>query len=410
MSTSPKSERVALLWGDRWWIEGRSEPVVFGDIARAAETLLAVFTDDRPARLRLIHQPAFLAADAIACPKGDRATLQVALGEQFPALFSEDRAWAFEPIVGGREHYATVLYHESQPGLYPVAQALEAAGIMVTGAWPLAHLLNLVPEDWPETGALTAVAVAENQTLIYRHLPDGRREVQAGMGEGAAVLALETVREALARSETALYLVALDPSGERIAGQLPPLDVPRLRLVGWSRLVAAAATLSRRQPAQLLPLSALFNPGRALMAASIAIAFAAVGIVGHQGWNEFAQRQQTAGNQRLLAEVRSEVADRRQAVDEIATLKAAVERGAAEAPTFAPLLRSLGSRLPREVVLTTLHADRGRVVLSGGVTTPPSEAVWREWLKAVSAGGPWRVVEPVQTPTADFRLVFQWRS
>lgn len=406
MYISPKSECIALLWGDRWWIEDRAEPVVFGELARAAETLLAAFAEDRPARLRLIHQPAFLAADAITCPKGDRATLQVVLGEQFPALFSEDRAWAFEPIVGGHDQYATILYHESQPGLYPLVQAIEDAGIVVTGAWPLAHLLNLVPEDWPDTGALTVVAVAENQTVVFRHLPDGRREVQTGAGEAAESLALETVRTTLARHDTALYFVALDLAGERLAGRLPPLDVPRLRYVGWSRLVDAAGTLTRRQPAQLLPLSALFSPGRAVVAASVTMALVAFGLAGHEGWSHFTQEREVAANVAAMAEVRNEITARQQAQTELTGLKAAVEAGGATAPVFAPLLRALGLQVPAEVVLTAFQADRATVSIDGGVTRLIDEGAWRGWVRSLGDSQPnWKIAEPAGAPTADFRLI-----
>lgn len=409
MFTSRKSERVALLWGDRWWIEGRTEPVVFGELPRAAEALLAAFGDERPERLRIIHQPPGLAADAIACPKGDRATLQAALGEQFPALFSENRAWSFEPIVGGRDHYATVLYHEQQPALYRLVQALEEAGVTVTGAWPLAHLLNLVPEDWPETGALTVVAAAENEVLIFRHTAEGRREVKSAMNEEGRELARETLRTTLARSDTALYFVALDPAAERLAGELPPLDLPRLRWVGWNRLVAASAALSRRQPAQMLPLSVSFNPGRALSAVSVVLMIVAMGLAGHSGWTEFAQRRQAAANQRLVAELRGEIAQQREAENELVMLRAGVERRAAAKPFFVPLLRSFSARVPAEVVLTTLRANRREVRLSGGVVTPPSEAAWREWLQAIEVGGVWRSTEPAPLPTGAFRLGFSPR-
>ncbi len=410
MSISPKSNRVALLWGDRWWIEGRAEPVVFGDFARAAETLLAAFAGDKPARLRLIHQPVFLAAESVSCPEGHRAILQAALGEQFPALFSEDRAWGFEPIVGGQDRFATVLYHEAQPGLYPLVQTLEDAGIAVEGAWPLAHLLNLVPEDWPDTGALTVVAVAENQALIYRHTPEGRREVQTATGADAGKVALETVRATLTRADTALYVVALDAAGERIPAQLPSLEVPRLRLVSWGRLVAAAETLSRRQPAQMLPLTALFNPRRALIAASVVVGLSALGLAGEYGWAEFTRRQESAANAAAIVTVRSEITTRQQAGSELAAVRTAVEAGTAAAPVFAPWFRSLGAKQPREVVLTTLRANRGQFTLAGGVTRSPAESDWRDWLRSLATpGGRWVLADSPGVPTADFRLVAHQR-
>ncbi len=402
---SPKSSRVALLWGDRWWIEGRTEPVVFSDIAQAAATLLAAFAGDRPARLRLIHQPAFLAAESVNCPKGDRATLQAALGEQYPALFSEDRAWGFEPIVGGREHYSTVLYHETQPGLYDVVRVLEDAGLEVEGAWPLATLLNLVPEEWPDSGALTVVAVADNQTLVYRHTPGGKREVQTMIGEEAGSVALEALRSTLARTDTALNVAALDSAGEQLLTKLPPLDVPRLRVASSGRLVAAAKTLPRRQPTQLLPVTALFNPSRALVAASLLIGLTAFGLAGEYAHAEWKRQRETATQAADLAAVQAEIAAKRQAQGELAAVRATAEAGAAAAPVFAPWLRSLGTRMPREVVLTRLRADREKFTVEGGVTHPPAEADWRAWLKSLApAGGRWVLAEVAGVPLADFRL------
>lgn len=409
--TWPKSEPVALLWGDRWWVEGRSAAIPFGESSRAAETLLAAFGEDRPRRLRLIYQPASLVAEPVDCPQGPRATLQAVLGEQFPALFSEDRAWGFEPIVGGQGRFATILYHEAEPGLYPLAQALEAAGIEIVGAWPLAPLLNLLPEDWPETGALTVVAAAENQTLVFRHTPDGKREVLSASGAEAATLALETVRGALSRADTALHIAPLDAAGESTLAQLPPLDVPRLHLVSWPRLTQAAGTLSRRQPTQLLPLSALFAPASALMAASIALFLSVLGLAGEYAWREFAGRRQAVAQAAEETALRTQIAERRAAHQEWRALQAATQAGAATAPLFAPWLKSLGQRLPPEVVVTSLRAERTAITVVGGVTRPVTEIAWRAWLGAIApAGGRWVLAEPVATPTADFRLVMRTRS
>lgn len=402
-STWPKSERVALLWGDRWWIEGRSEPVLCGDFALAAESLLAAFGADRPARLRLVYQPDFLAAESIECPAGPRAVLQAALGSQFPALLSPDRAWGFEPIAG-RERCATVLYHEGQPGLYPLAQALEEAGIEMVGAWPLAPLLNLVPEDWSETGALTVVAVAASRTLVFRHLPDGRREVLAASGDGAAPLALETVRATLARSDIALHVAVLDATGSDLLAQVPPLEVPRLRIAAWARLARAAETLSRRQPTQLLPLSALFAPARLMLAASVALFLTALGLGGDYAWREHRARDEAVARAQSAAQLREEIAQRRNAQAEWRRLTAVVEAGAPAAPLFAPWLRGLGRNMPPEAVLTTLHLDRMGFALTGGVTRPVADAAWRAWLQGLAPPeSPWLLAD-ASVPTADFRL------
>ena len=241
---------VALLLGDRWWLEGRAEPVQIAEIARAAETLLASYGDARPARLRLLYQPASLVSIASACPMAGRTAIRDALQEEHPALGREECAWGHEPIAVGPHTGATLLHYETEPGLHPLVAALDAAGIAVEGAWPLASALNLVPVDWPETGALTVVAVAEGQTFVYRHTPGGLREAQSVRGDGAATLASQTARAASERADTALHIVALDASGEHLAAALTSIDGGKV--AGWHRVVEAARTLAPHHPNQLL--------------------------------------------------------------------------------------------------------------------------------------------------------------
>lgn len=412
MSTlRPSNTRVVLLWGDRWWIEDQSEPLVFGDIARAAETLLAhVAPAARPIRLRLIYQPDALAAESVACPQGNRATLKLALGDAYPALASEGRAWGFEPIVGGCDRFATLLYHETQPVLYSLVERLRAGGIEIESAWPLPSLLNFVPEDWPETGALTVVAVATNQTLVFRHTPEGRRVVEAAAGAAAQVLASVTVRDTLARHDTALYLATLDDTGDRIAVQLPALDVPRVRLVRWPRMIVAARTLSRRHPAQLLPLPPVFSAHRLLLAASAAVALAACGLAADYVRTAITRRDADKTKAVEVATLRAEIARRHAARVEFDALRRAVQAGEPAPPVFAPWLRSLGRQLPPSLVLTALRAERSGFTLAGGATTPTTEAAWRNWLAAVApATGQWQLAEPASVPSADFRLVARSR-
>lgn len=410
-STSPRSERAALLWGDRWWVEGRSEPIVFGEIARAAERLLAALAEERPARLRLIHQPDCLAAEAVDCPNGDRATLQAALGEHFPALFSEDRAWGFEPIVGGHGRCSTVLYHETEPALYPIAQAIEEAGIEVLGAWPLATLLNVLPDEWPETGALTVVGIAENRMLAFRHHPDGRREVVAHAGAESSGLALEIIQSALARPDIALQVAALDGSGESVLSRLPPLDIPRVRLAGWQNLAASAHTLSRRQPTQMLPLGRFLPPTMALMAAGVLIAVTALGFGADYVRVAVVQRQVSAANAAAISATQAEIAQRRQARAEFEALKQGVEAGAVDAPLFAPWLHSLAAALPKGAVLTSLHADRDGFAIGGGVTVHPAEKSWRDWVQTlIPPAAPWKLRTVPELPGTGFQIEATGRS
>ncbi len=122
MSISPTSERTALLWGRRWWLAGRDEPLEFQSFAHAAEILAAQVGS--PARLRLVYQPEFLVSVPAACPRGNRAALQAALGFEHPAIAEPAQAWSHEPIFATADGHATFLHYEREPGLFELVERL----------------------------------------------------------------------------------------------------------------------------------------------------------------------------------------------------------------------------------------------------------------------------------------------
>ncbi|MDP3069632.1 MAG: hypothetical protein Q8N18_05055 [Opitutaceae bacterium] len=406
-STSLRSERLtALLWGDRWWIEGRTEPVPFGDLHLAAEVFLAQFgADEKPAQVRLIFQPASLAAVSVACPKSDRETMRLALSEQFPALAEADLAWGHEPVFGVDPPFATVLYHEMQAGLFALVAELRASGIVVESAWPLATALNFVPDDWPDSGAMIVVAAAENHTLVYRHTVDGRREVESAIGSDATDCALRGLRAALARTDTAVFLVGCETAGERLAAKLPTPDVPRVRLVSWSRLATAVATLPLKHPAQLLPVEPRWSAHRALLVTAGFAAMVAIGLLADAARVESKHREAVAADHRAATALRAELVARQSDAHELASLRLAVEAGEPAHAVFTPWLRATAVKLPPEVVLTRIAATRTSVTMVGGITGKLGEAPWREWTTAVAAAGSaWRFPERPPLPTASFQL------
>lgn len=400
---------TVLLWGDRWWIEGRTTPVAFGALPRAAETLLAEFGDARPDRVRLIYQPASLAATGVACPNGNRATLRAALSDEFPTLADDSLAWGFEPITSGFGQFSTVLYRETVPGLHLLVATLRTAGIEVEGAWPLLTLLNRVPEDWPESGALTVLALAADQAVVYRHTPEGSREAHSAMGAETEALAGPTIADALAHGTVALYVATLDEAGERFAARFAPADAP-LRLVSWSRLASVARSLSVRQPTQLLPSPGLFHPNRLIAAASVAVLLATI-VLGAVTAHE-ASRRRTALNEQdqerrtLLTEITRLQTNER----DITQLRADLAALAPARAECAELLRALTHNRPPQVALTRLHADKEGFVISGGVAAPGlTDAAWHGWLNdSLAAKSRWTLAAPPPTPTAAFALKGRW--
>ncbi|MDP3070031.1 MAG: hypothetical protein Q8N18_07055 [Opitutaceae bacterium] len=413
MSISPHSNtRVALLWGDRWWIEGRNEPVVFGEFSRAAETLLAEFGDARPARLRLVYQPTFLASTAVNCPQGGRSTLREALQEEYPSLGDDALAWSYEPLASAPQTGTTLLHYETQPGLYALIASLHAAGIVIEGAWPLATVLNLVPADWPDTGALTVVAVAEKQTLIFRHTPMGVRETEQALGAGAAALASEVARQTSERTDTALYVVGLDSTGDHLATALCEIDEPGGKRIGWNELVRAAHTLSPRQPNQMLPATSRLTPSRLVQGATAAVLMAVCALAAEQGLHLRARQRTMAERTVEIAALRQDVVTLRGTDVEANRLRAEIARLQPGPVSCGALLRALPRSLPLEIVLTRVRADRRGFTVEGGVAAPGlTPAHWHTWQAGLQADpNPWRLAEPRSpVPATAFALKGQWR-
>lgn len=411
MFTSLRSDaQVALLWGDRWWVEGRSEPAPVAEPARAAETLLAAFGDARPARLRLLYQPRSFVSITATCPMAGRSTIRDALQEEHPALGKEDCAWGYEPIAVGPQSGATLLHYETEPGLRALVSALHAAGIAVEGAWPLASALNLIPLEWPDTGALTVVAIAAEQALVYRHTPAGLREVESVAGDGAATHAAQAARMACERADTALHLVALDASAERLAATLVAVDDPAGKIADWSRLIAAARMLAPHHPNQMLAASTWWTGRSVVQTATVTVLLAACALGCEQVLRWKADHRLAATRieekmklERDLAALQANQAEAHRLRAEIATLRPG-------SVACSALLRALSRELPPAVVLTRLRADERGFTVEGGVTAAGlTAAAWRTWQAALRAEThPWRLAE-VSVPPAEFTLKGQWR-
>lgn len=400
---------TVLLWGDRWWIEGRIMPAIFGELPRAASTLLAEFGDSRPSRVRLIYQPSSLVATSVACPNGSRAILRAALGDEFPALTNDALAWGFEPIVGGQDRFATVLYRETAPGLYPLVEALRTAGIEVEGVWPLSTLLNQAPEDWPDSGALTVLAVAAGQALVYRHTPEGLREVHSSAGPEAEAFVGATISTALARGTVALYVAALDEAGQQLAARFAPSDAA-LRFVPWSRLVRAARSLSVRQPTQLLPPPALLHPNRLIAAAAVAALLATLALGALTAREALQRRMASTEHEQEGRRLRAAITRLQTNEREIARLRTEIASLTPARMACAELLRALARTRPPQVVLTRLHADQSEFSISGGIAGPGlTEPAWREWVTtSLATSSASKLAAVPRVPSADFSLKGRW--
>lgn len=408
-TSRPSDATVALLWGNRWWISGCPEPLVFGSTDRAADTLIGHFEEHgRPARLRLLFQSSSFASVAVECPNGNRTTLQAALQHEYPALADQMHAWSFEPIFGGR----TLLHFEREPVLLGLVEALRQHGLALEGAWPLATVLNLLPDDWPETGALTSIAVADGLSTIFKHTPAGVREVETASGDQAAELVATTVQRIHEREDAALYLASFDQAGARLSDQMAQLDCPGRLDLEWSDVARAAQTLSLKHPNQLLPIESRLSAMRIVTGATVVVFVGALVLGALLAQETIAQRNLALNEGAVVHRLRTEVVSLRKNETEIHQLQAQLGATKHGRVACAALMRAITRNLPEQVVLTAIHADRDGFRLSGGVSgaglTVKSWDSWVDQLRAPALA--WELASSAATtPTADFTLKGVWR-
>lgn len=387
--TSRHSERpgdpgVVLLWGDHWWIGGNDQPILITDPEHPESSLLQAFSEGfRPKQIRMVYQPDCLVSVPVPCPPGNRRIVQAALQQEYPALVDDLHAWSYEPIARVPVSTRTLLHYETEPALYAITAALLAHGIEVSAAWPLASALNALPPEWPETGAMTVVAASETRAFVYRHGSDGTRNVEVILPEQREFRLRELVQAAVARSDMAFHVVALDAkSREEVKPWLGSTAV-----MGWDLLSLAATTLGRQQSNQLLPASADVWLNRGLLALT-ATAMAGIAVVTADLGRQALQAKD--GEKQHAAEIASllgELEGLRKNEAEAARLTSEIAALAPGKPVVADLLRAIGRSLPPTAVVTRLQASSEGFEVSGGIVEPGlNEAEWRAWRTSLGSG------------------------
>jgi len=371
LSSSPKSEPVTvLLWGHQWWLPGRAEPLDFENLSHAAEILAARLADEpHPVRLRLLYQPETLASVAAACPHGNRATLQNALGFEHPAITDPANAWSHEPILVQASGFGTIVHYEQEPGLFQLIERLAQCGVIVTTAWPMATFLHALPAEWSESGALTVIAVNVDHAIAYHHPAGGSRALHQWHGDTAAAEATGWLQKEVAKypDDPALMLTASNPV-EPIAG---------VECLPITEALASPVVLPGTHPAQLLPATPFITPQRAVVAASILLLLTA-------GWTGTTYAREfmtwTEGQQAAMHEksaLRNDIARYRVNAAEIVALRARLA-GSGSSPPVGELLDAVCGTLPPQIALDSVRVAQGRFTLSGHVA-PGVGSEWDKW-------------------------------
>ncbi len=385
MSTWPTSERTALLWGHRWWLAGRPEPLAFESLSHAAEVLQAHLANDlRPARLRLIYQPDTLVTVAAPCPRGVRSVLQKALAGEHPALANPAHAWSHEPILPLGDGFSTLLHYETEPGLLPLIERLGQCGLIVTSAWPLATWLKALPKEHSSTGATLVMAFDDDneRALAYHHPADGRPAVHVWRGASAVDEAQTWLGEETDRLKDAPALL-VSPMDNAVPDD--PLSLP-LHLA-----LASPIALLQSHPAQLLPAAPAVTPQRTAIAASILLLLAggwsgAAYVRDYLAWTE-----QQQANRQEKATLQTEIDHYRINTAEIVSLRTHLA-GPGSSPPVGALLDAVCSALPAQLALDQIRVAQGRFTLRGHIA-PGATAVWEQW-RSRFGNGRWKL-EPV---------------
>lgn len=407
--TSPRSKALTvLLWGDRWWLAGRTDAIPFTHRDEAAGELVAALAGDAPRRLRLVYQPDGFMSVVTSCPKAGRRTMALALQEQFPGLATEEIAWSHDPILSVGESFTTVLHCESSPWLFALIGQLGSAGIAVEEVWPLPTWLHALPDEWSDTGALTVLAIAGNRACAYHHPATGARQVIAWPPNEPTTPEL-WLANLLDRDPAEPVLVVTDEATSDAAWSPGPAR-PGLRHLTLPEALSHSATIPSRHPARLLPVEPVVTASRAVLASSLALLIAAVGVVvpwvvGHVN----------ARNAALVQTVREralsvDVAHLRINAAEIAALR---EEAAGRTRPFAgALLRRLAATVPPEVTLATLRADPGSFAAQGFVAPQASSGVLDRWQQALAQDQERSQVQIESLPKSDgaFRLRGQGKT
>jgi hypothetical protein len=395
MSTSTSSQsEVVLLWGDRWWLPGRAEPLIFGAVDRAPEILLRAWGDSRPAQVTIVCQPATLLAAATACPKGDRRLLREALAADLPVVTDASRVWSFEPILPQGEGFATVLYHESEPGLCQVVAQLRSAGLEVETAWPMATFLQSLARDWSDSGAFAAAVMDADRVAVYSHHGDGRRAFAQWTGPEAFTKGTEFLRAfQVDNPGSALWLALTNESVRSGITSVGPLaNNPSVHTVTVAEALARPWALGPQHPAQLLPRPPRFSLPQAAWAASFAVLAASAWIAASYTRDVLAWRAEGATRETRIAALREEVTRLRANTAEIAALRAAVT--AAEQPRHTgKFLARLSAVTPPSLVIRSLRISAGEFHATGYIAPDAPPGTWERWRETVGASAPW-VLDP----------------
>ena len=303
------SDAILLWWGRDFYLscDGNLSHRAMAERGDAGQTVLAMLAGvtSKPKGLRLIYQPIDLECRAEHCPNGSRALLRKTLSGDFKALSSPDLSWAAltpKPISEGS--YSTIIFCEATSRLTRLIHVLEAKGITLTGAWPLARLVEAhaaIPN--PDATGIGVVYI-DTHVLIYSCNPLGEREVNLHDGVEAREIAVTDLRRAFSQFDESRAPVLLVGHGDAwdLAEAMGDSPVTSASLPD---LLRSAESLRTDELASFIAPESFLTPSLLVKVAAVLMLLAAAWI----GWKAVDARLVASSESKRMSLVRKDMRD-----------------------------------------------------------------------------------------------------
>lgn len=380
------SEATLLWWGRDLYLYHAGELThrAMGERAEPVGVIVAAVAGmaSKPKGLRLIYQPSDLDIRSENCPKGSRKILRRVLGADIPALQNPDHAWCvLQPRPISEESYATVVFSEARPRLSRIQSALEAKGISLVGAWPLARLIEAqITQSSLDTGGAVGIVSIHDHVLVYSLNPLGEREVIIHEGPEAREISIGEIRRAFSQFDTGaapIVHATHDPEAEA-PGAVHAHGAWNLKdylgadadvhPVTFPDLLRAASALRRDDLSSFLAPESGVTPS----AIAIGVSVLLVAIGGFMGYQGFIARSIAEREMRHIAQVRSNLSAEVAKFSENKKVTEALNAYISEAHVT-PLgrgqfMESISRSCPPAVTLTMVRVSEQGFVVAGNVT------------------------------------------
>lgn len=338
-----------------------------GDTTAAIASFLAAL-DPKPGQVQLIYQPTGLDPLPTPCVRGSRHVVAKTLARSHPNIANPTSTWALLTPLPFEASYTSLLFLESKNRIPRLASALEDAGIALRGAWPLAALLDALPElSRPDSLAICLVS-SDSAAAVYARQPEATRTFALfhDVGARASVPAqLNTCLSTFDSDNLPPVLVFHHGDPWHLPDDFTEFGAPTVAPL--SALLDAADGLSIKAASNYLPpvTSIPWNRIVQFLAVCGLVAAAALGAM---YWLDWRKLQEDALRRAAVADaLRVEITHLNSNREQITTNLAFADSVTSDSSYVASLLETLVKSIPEEITLHSLTTTDSGFTVSGTV-------------------------------------------